>query len=678
MTSLRTNQLVAPNPGARIIQVHDLVKVYSTGAGGFTALKGITLDICEGEFLGIVGKSGAGKTTLLNTITGVSEITSGEVIFHTRENGNGRGGSKPISVRSMDENEMAVWRGHNIGIVYQTFELMPQLDLIDNIMLPQDFSGLYRPTISMERALELLDLVELADHAYKLPAHISGGQKQRVAIARALANDPPVIVADEPTGNLDTVTAENIFQIFKQLVEHGKTIIMVTHDSNLAPRFSRYLEISDGEIVNERINGSGAGHVQGIKANRSSPPDPSAVLPDVQLAPDPKEPVAVPMAEVSLPAKMDSSMPKSGGNKPAILLRDVVKTYVNAAGEFTALKGINLQMNYGQFVSLVGKSGSGKSTLLNMLTGIDHPTSGEVIVGDQNIYRMSESQRALWRGRHVGIVFQFFQLLPILTLLENTMLPMDYCNVYPARERPARAMELLKMVGLEDQAFKLPASVSSGQQQSTAIARALANDPPIIVADEPTGNLDSRSAETIYRLFQDLAAQGKTILIVTHDPSLTRRTDQTVILSDGEIIDEVIARALPFLDHPQMLQATRQAQKRMYPPGSTIIRQGEYIEHFFMVASGEVDVLLNEPKCPEISLARFGPGQFFGEISLLRGGNATASVRAAPDGPVEVALLDRGAFLHLVNGSPSTKTTLDRVAQARLEENLAKAEGCDE
>ena len=335
-------------------------------------------------------------------------------------------------------------------------------------------------------------------------------------------------------------------------------------------------------------------------------------------------------------------------------------------------------MHYGQFVSIVGKSGSGKSTLLNMLTGIDYPTSGQVIVGEQDIYTMSESKRALWRGRQVGIVFQFFQLLPTLTLLENIMLPMDYCNVHPANERPARAMELLRMVGLEEQAFKLPASVSSGQQQSAAIARSLANDPPIVVADEPTGNLDSRSADAIYHLFRDLAAQGKTILIVTHDPSLTQRTDQTVILSDGEIIDEVIARALPFLDHPQMLQATRQAQKRVYAPGAMIIRQGEHIEHFFMVTDGEANVLLNEPECPEISLARMGRGQFFGEISLLRGGTATASVRAAPDGPVEVALLERGDFLHLVNGSPSTKTNLDRIAQARLEENRAQARGYDE
>ena len=229
--------------------------------------------------------------------------------------------------------------------------------------------------------------------------------------------------------------------------------------------------------------------------------------------------------------------------QPAISLNQVVKTYVNAAGSFTALKGVDLQMNYGQFVSIVGKSGSGKSTLLNVLTGIDHPTSGQVIIGGQDLYKMSESKRALWRGRNVGIVFQFFQLLPTLTLLENTMLPMDYCNVFPPNERPKRALELLEMVGLGEQAHKLPSMVSSGQQQSAAIARALATDPPIIVADEPTGNLDSRSAAAIIRLFQQLADQGKTILIVTHDPSITRRTNQTVILSDGEIIDNLPWRA---------------------------------------------------------------------------------------------------------------------------------------
>jgi putative ABC transport system ATP-binding protein len=164
-----------------------------------------------------------------------------------------------------------------------------------------------------------------------------------------------------------------------------------------------------------------------------------------------------------------------------------------------------------------------------------------VIVGGEHIYRMSESRRALWRGQNLGVVFQFFQLLPTLSLLENTMLPMDYVNLYPFEERPERAMELLRLVGLEQHAHKLPTAVSSGQQQEAAIARALATDPAIIVADEPTGNLDSRSAGNVLDLFERLARGGKTILIVTHDPSITRRTDQTIMLSDGRIIDAAAA-----------------------------------------------------------------------------------------------------------------------------------------
>ena len=661
-----------PRPSSEpIIRLRDIVKVYTTGAGGFRAINGINLDIHAGEFLGIIGKSGAGKTTLLNLISGVSEITSGEVLFYARDHSHQAERPKVISVHGMDEDEMAVWRGRNLGIVYQSFELMPQLNLVNNIMLPQDFLGTYRPRISQERALELLDRVELAEHAYKLPAHTSGGQKQRIAIARALVNDPPVIIADEPTGNLDTVTSETIFQIFEALVEQGKTIILVTHDNSLATRFSRRVYISDGEVV--------SGYDQSAFAENKEPSGSSQVGESVAVA------TGRTASTLETEARARRKQRKRQGNNgiavqtseidtgdAAIVLRDVTKTYVNAAGEFPALKGINLQMGYGQFVSLVGKSGCGKSTLLNMLTGIDHPTSGEVIVGGKNIYEMSESQRSLWRGRHVGIVFQFFQLLPMLTLLENTMLPMDYCHVYRANERPRRAMELLARVGLEEQAHKLPASVSSGQQQSAAIARALATDPPIIVADEPTGNLDSRSAETILRLFAELAEQGKTILLVTHDPSFTRATDQTVILSDGEIIDDLVARALPLLSHPQMLQATHQAEKRRYQPGSVIIQQGEQVDHFFMIASGEVDIVLSSPGCPEISLARLGEGQFFGEVELLHSENSIASARAAATGPVELSLLPKDGFHELLRGSPPTQEMVATVARMRLEENRAQ------
>ena len=218
-------------------------------------------------------------------------------------------------------------------------------------------------------------------------------------------------------------------------------------------------------------------------------------------------------------------------------MHGVVKTFRNAAGDFTALKGIDLTINRGEFVSIVGKSGSGKSTLLNMITGIDHPTDGRVVIGGTDIYTdVTESQRSRWRGRNLGIVFQFFQLLPMLTLLENVMLSMDFAEMYDFDERPGRALELLRLVGLEKSANKLPVLVSTGQQQLAAIARALACDPPLLVADEPTGNLDSKSASTIIDLFEELSRRDKTVVMVTHDPSLTVRTTRNLIIADGELI----------------------------------------------------------------------------------------------------------------------------------------------
>jgi putative ABC transport system ATP-binding protein len=224
-------------------------------------------------------------------------------------------------------------------------------------------------------------------------------------------------------------------------------------------------------------------------------------------------------------------------------LRQVVKTYRSTAGDFTALKGIDLKVGDHEFVSIIGKSGSGKSTLINMVTGIDRPTSGEVRVVDTPVHTLGEEQIAIWRGLTIGVIFQFFQLLPTLTAIENVMLPMDYSQVYTLRERPERAMYLLEEVGMADHAHKLPSALSGGQQQSVAIARALANDPPLLAADEPTGNLDSKTATSVLRLFEDLVDGGKTILMVTHDNELARQALRTVVLADGKIIDERINRA---------------------------------------------------------------------------------------------------------------------------------------
>ncbi len=230
------------------------------------------------------------------------------------------------------------------------------------------------------------------------------------------------------------------------------------------------------------------------------------------------------------------------GNDHLIELRQVVKTYQTAAGPFHALKGVDLRVDPGEFLAVVGKSGSGKSTLINMLTGIDRPTSGEILVGNTAVHTLTEGQMAEWRGRNLGVIFQFFQLLPTLTIVENVMLPMDFCHMYAPRMRQQRAMQLLEQVELADHAHKLPSAVSGGQQQRAAIARALANDPPILAADEPTGNLDSKTAESIFSLFEGLVQQGKTILMVTHDRDLARRVTRTIVLSDGEIVNEILSR----------------------------------------------------------------------------------------------------------------------------------------
>jgi putative ABC transport system ATP-binding protein len=238
------------------------------------------------------------------------------------------------------------------------------------------------------------------------------------------------------------------------------------------------------------------------------------------------------------------SLPVTYGSpgETIICMRGITKVFNTPGGNVTVLKGIDVDVGQGEFVSVVGRSGSGKSTLVNMLTGIDHPTSGTVQVGDIQIHKMPESQMSVWRGKNLGIVFQFFQLLPMLTLVENIMLPMDFCDIYSPASREARALALLKRVGLEGFAYKLPSAIAGGQQQSAAVARALANDPPILVADEPTGNLDSHTAKQVMGIFEELVAQGKTIVMVTHDRSLAALTSRTLLISDGELVRESIPR----------------------------------------------------------------------------------------------------------------------------------------
>jgi ABC-type lipoprotein export system ATPase subunit len=373
-------------------------------------------------------------------------------------------------------------------------------------------------------------------------------------------------------------------------------------------------------------------------------------------------------------AKKNQAVNGRSHNPHLIDIHQVEKIYQSAAGSFTALKRVDLQIDRGEFVAIIGKSGSGKSTLINMITGIDRPSAGEVFVGDVPVHTLSEGQMAAWRGRNLGIIFQFFQLLPALTIIENVMLPMDFCNMYTPRERPERAMQLLAQVEMAEQAHKLPSAVSGGQQQRVAIARALANDPPVLIADEPTGNLDSKTANAVFQLFEGLVTNGKTVVMVTHDSDLAKRVDRAIIVADGAIVDEYVAQALATLSIDQLAWVMRKLEPQRYVPGAAIITQGAPADRFFIITKGQVNILLAHPGGQETVVDTLQAGQYFGEIGLLRGGARTATVRAAPDTAVEVATLDRGTFEGLIGDSEPTRAAIDHIAGMRAEENATARE----
>jgi ABC-type lipoprotein export system ATPase subunit len=360
----------------------------------------------------------------------------------------------------------------------------------------------------------------------------------------------------------------------------------------------------------------------------------------------------------------------NGSDSSMIDLRLVDKYYQSAAGDYHALKSIDLCICGGEFVSIIGKSGSGKSTLLNMITGIDRPTTGEVYVNGTAIHELNENQLAGWRGENLGIIFQFFQLLPALNLKQNVILPMDLAGKYTSRERRERAEHLLEIVGLAEQMHKLPSMVSGGQQQRAAIARALANDPPILIADEPTGNLDSKTAATVFALFNQLVAEGKTVIIVTHDSSLARHAHRTALIADGEIVNEYVAKVLPTLTHHQLLAATHKLQPRCYESGAMILTEGKDNDQFYIVSKGTVEVILPRPNQSDVVITQLGPGKYFGEIAFFHGGKSNASVRATESGSVEVLAIRYEQLNELLAESEVTREALHQAADLHEQENL--------
>jgi putative ABC transport system ATP-binding protein len=324
----------------------------------------------------------------------------------------------------------------------------------------------------------------------------------------------------------------------------------------------------------------------------------------------------------------------------------------------------------GEFVSVVGKSGSGKSTLVNMITGIDHPTSGRVRVGDTYVHALSESDMSLWRGKNLGIVFQFFQLLPTLTLLENVMLPMYLGGGSTPGQREGRAMSLLKSVGLEGLEDKLPAAVSGGQQQCAAIARALANDPPILIADEPTGNLDSRTADEVFDLFAGLIDRGKTILMVTHDIGLAQRTTRTLLLSDGELINPWVACALPDLGHNQMLWLTHHLKPQVIEPAAAAAGLDFKGEWLALVTGGRLELLDHPGGNGARGITRLEAGSLLSSLNRQTAVSGQDSLKAGSQEPVELLVLEGSVFQRWLDQNPANRAAIE---QAGLRYSLAGA-----
>ncbi len=554
------------------LQVNDVWKTFTPKKGqAVGALQDLSLTVNANEFVSLVGPSGCGKSTLLMMAAGLEPISEGRILIDGRE---------------IDGP------GPDRGMVFQSYTLFPWLTVEDNIRFALKKSGLGR-TQQDDLVTDHIRLVGLEGFERSHPNQLSGGMRQRVAIARALVYRPEMLLMDEPFGALDAQTRMLMQELLLQVWQVERTtVLFVTHDVEEA------IFLSDRIYVMTARPGR-------IKAEIAIDlPRPRTLLEtesDARFAELRRQVLTLIREErggrcakrgsldcrqvriLELRQMTMRNFLRRNGNASAengadttsslIDLRAVKKAYDTPTGPFLALRGVDLQVDRGEFVAVIGKSGSGKSTLINMITGIDRPTSGEVAVAGTRLVGMSEGDLAAWRGRNVGVVFQFFQLLPTLTNLENVILPMDFCGLYSAGERRERALHLLDEVGIVEHARKLPSEISGGQQQRVAIARALATDPPIIVADEPTGNLDSKTAEAIFELFERLVDQGKTILIVTHDRDLARRVSRTIILADGDIVDEFLARIFPAMSEDLLVQATRQLATRRFEPGEVIMRR---------------------------------------------------------------------------------------------------------
>ncbi len=555
------------NTTDHIIHASGLVKIYKVAELEVVALQGLDLEVARGEFLALVGPSGSGKSTLLSAIGGLDRPSAGQLIVDG------------LDLTTLTPAQLSAYRRERVGFIWQqtTRNLLPYLSARENIELLMTFAG----RSGRERrawANELLEAVGMAEKASTPVTQLSGGQQQRVAIACALANRPRILLGDEPTGEVDWETAQRVLALLRNLrTRYGLTVVLVTHDPRVAEQADRVIAIRDGRTSTETRRDDGKTSGDGIsaaagriararaaeelvvvdRAGRLQIPGDQRALAGIGrrarvelvdggilIRPAEDDRIAISTEETTGDQHHhylyeDDASPVTSPAEPAtplIDVRGVTRVFGAGARAVHALRGIDLTVERGAFVALMGPSGSGKTTLLNIIGGLDRPTSGSVVIEGRRIDQMRPDELTRLR-RQIGFVFQSFALLPTSSAFENVELALRLTGQTPRHRWDARVRRVLSAVGLTDWTDHRPYELSGGQQQRVALARALVTCPRIILADEPTGDLDSRAGRRVLTMLRTLCDQeGVTLIMASHDPTVIEFASTIYHMRDGVVI----------------------------------------------------------------------------------------------------------------------------------------------
>lgn len=522
----------------------NLVKIYKVANLEVVALQGLDLEVNQGEMLALVGPSGAGKSTLLNVIGGLDIPSAGTVWVADWD------------LLAMKENDRVKYKQEVVGFVWQqpSRNLLTYLTARENVELPMEISG-KSSSFRKARSAELLEIVGLADRMDFKPDRLSGGQQQRVALAVALANNPPLLLGDELSGQIDTQSATEVFEALRNINQvYNTTIILVTHDPMVSGLVNRVIAIRDGrtstEIRRHRDNLSGEllheeEWVIVDQAGRLQLPKPYVEKLDlrdrVKLRMEETHVSVWPEAKVKdlilLEGESVSPLPVlkkrrlTGG--PAVQTENLCRTFQLGSEPIHAISHVNLSIPAGILAVIRGRSGSGKTTLLNLIAGLDEPTQGRISIGGKSLGELSSKDKLMLRRKSIGFIFQTFGLLPYLTVVENVEVPLRMVSA-PRSMRKEYVSEALNLVGLTQRGKHRTYELSGGEQQRVAIARALVNQPDLILADEPTGQLDSATGLLIIKLLREIVDYtGVTVIVASHDQQILQSADLICELQDG-------------------------------------------------------------------------------------------------------------------------------------------------